>query len=377
MKKQSTLTADEAIAICRTPRPTPGPMKKVLAWAQSEKDPSHVLDLLLLQTGNYATRKDLGRDFHSALIACAAGDVSPLWKTVRGDWEIYRVWHALQALVALLDREGVQALVDLGREPLNPIHWKLIADAAGAAELSIPEEIERFQAECATTHSHIEHFEKRKESWAHEQEAPTPRTKSRAPKPAQQSVPLLAAAPHDPAFVKRFRDSLAKRFKPTRMEELFQALELGWYLTALDRTDEALKVAEYVTSQVSFSGDYNVWTPTGGLWVLIARLARIRNDKARSSKALELLREKPYEVYDRSVEAQRQRLSKLRGEFEEAQAEKSRKWACHTVARIVLPGAALFRETAVEGFSHREACPVDEFEDLIARAQAFLGKRLR
>ncbi len=380
-KKNTGLTDDEAVVICRTPKPTPGRIKKVLAWAGESPASDKIFDLLLLQTDNYANRKGLASDFRAVLLACAESDPTPLWETIDYDWEEKRVWHALR-LIALRKRpEEIQRLLKFARHPLGPIHWDVIHDAAEVAGLAVPDELDRFQKESLEGYAYIEFFRARKESWTHSEQgpslaAPIPAKKPAEPDPVRLDGPL-APQEDDPPFVRKFRSSLVKRFKPTRMEELFQAHELAWYLTALDRLGDAETLLEYVTGAVEFTGNYNVWTPGGAAWVLLARLRRLRGDDVGAAGALDVIREHPYQHYDPSREAQEGELARLRFKLEEARGDKSQKWACHIAVRIVLSTASLFRETALPGFSHELTCPVDEFESLIEETQALLADRLR
>ena len=58
------------------------------------------------------------------------------------------------------------------------------------------------------------------------------------------------------------------------METLFEEVDLSIYLLAMGRDSEALEVAAFLPAQIAFSGNYNIWAPTGNAITVGAYLLR-------------------------------------------------------------------------------------------------------
>ncbi len=140
------LKNEEALQVCRSSRPAPGAIKKVLEWAETSPSPDKVLPLLLLQTENHVSRKGLDQPFHQALARCAQNNDQALWDTVNQDSDAYRILHALRALTAPGSNVGWNRLFDLGRQRILRIHWKTIEDQAKKAGVEIPQDVLMAQA---------------------------------------------------------------------------------------------------------------------------------------------------------------------------------------------------------------------------------------
>jgi hypothetical protein len=81
------------------------------------------------------------------------------------------------------------------------------------------------------------------------------------------------SGPEPNEIVAKAKRALATTFLPTRMQSLFGLVELGWYLAALGRTEEACALVDEVTDAIVFTGNFNQWTPVGNAICLSARYA--------------------------------------------------------------------------------------------------------
>ena len=377
-----TLTDEEALRICRMPKPTPGSIKKVIAWATQAPSPDKIIPLLLLQTGNHATRKGFDEAFHQALAACAQGDPLPLWEVVEGDWETYRVWHALRALAGMRTPAHIDRLVDLGRTPILDIHWEVIQEAAETTGVTIPQDVlkaqEAFEAQ-REDGDFYDHFAARKEQWEvvqdHRQAPAEEKPTQYRRRPKLAFPPVFLSDGEQNSFLQKYKRSLAKRWTLTRMEGLFEEVDLAFYVDALGRSDEALQIVAFLTDQVAFSGNYNIWTPVGYGLCLRARLHRLAGDTPAAASALQRLIEHPFHTQLPKAEVL-EKIAAFPSELEEGFRDASTKWAALQLSRT-LQAICYYRETGVAGFAHSGWYAVDELESLFVAGKQRLHERLK
>jgi len=174
-------------------------------------------------------------------------------------------------------------------------------------------------------------------------------------------------------FLKRFKASWVKRYRPTRMEEIFEAVDLATYLSALGRNDEAEALLAFVTDGAAFGGNFNVWTPMGCALVLLARLRRLGKDAAGARRALAPLIERSYRVPVEPGEPAAC-VAETAHKLEEAAGE-SQKWACLGISRHLMD-LHFFRETAKRGFPHAGSYPTKPLDAAIAECMDRLKARL-
>lgn len=342
------LEDEDAFRICRTPKPGAGAAKRVLRWAMTPPRPDKVAPLLLLQTDNYLNRKGLAAGFPEALDVCAALDPDALWKTIEGDWETYRVWHAIRAVGRMRDLQQTERLIALGERPILRIHWSAIKEAAAAQGMPIPAAIAaaqaRLDAERGPADFH-EAFLARKPSWPAELDLetavkkPSPTgekamAKTAATKPeAASDVPGFLDPEKEPhAFLKAHKQALQKKWSLKSMNPLFDAVDLAYYLAALGRTADAAEISGLIADSVSFSGNYNVWSPVGYAICLRARLLRQAGRAGDADAALKPVIATP--MVRTPVQAQIDKdLAALPDELDKALAGTAKKAACSNAAR--------------------------------------------
>ena len=143
-------------------------------------------------------------------------------------------------------------------------------------------------------------------------------------------------------FLLKYKTSLQKRWTLTQMKTLFEEVDLAYYLTALDRNEEALRVVTFITENLSFDGNYNRWTPAGYALSLQARLHRLAGDHDAFEAALARIRMHPF-LITRPEDISRI-LSTTPAKIEEFYQDQSKKWACHRLARL-LYSLCYYRET--------------------------------
>jgi hypothetical protein len=175
-------------------------------------------------------------------------------------------------------------------------------------------------------------------------------TKPKSETPVQFPA-AFRAADEEHQFLRKYKRSLEKRLRFTRMETLFEEVDLAIYLLAVGRDAEALEVASFLPSQISFTGSHNIWSPVGSAITVTAFLHRKAGNDVAVSEHLARLLEHPCHAH-REPEFHRWIVEEqIPKEMEEGWGNPSRKWACHILARAV--GRAIYwRETNVPGFPH-------------------------
>jgi hypothetical protein len=388
---KATLTDEEARGICRTPKPAPGSMKQVLDWANAHPSPEKIAPLLLLETENYATRKDLGPAVHEALARCAAAEQGPLWETVERDWDAYRVLHAIQVLGSLDGKETIERLIQLGKTTILRIHWKAIQNSAQAARITIPPDVVAAQLQLERQRGPGDFHDKyaaRRENWPADHDQATGVTSSKSVAPARAAAFAKSAARKAPPgvssvflpdgetneFLKKHKSKLSSGFTLTRMEGLFEEVDLGFYLTALDRNPEALEAVSFLAEHIDFGGNFNIWTPIGYAISLQSRLLRLSGKAAAAREALNRIQVHPFQVPPKASHLAQQ-IAAFPAELEKAFAEESTKWACQKLSRKLCP-ICYYVETGLAGFTHAGLYSAAELEILMADGLVKLRRRL-
>ena len=163
--------------------------------------------------------------------------------------------------------------------------------------------------------------------------------------------PAFYSAGEQFPFLAKLKRSLEKRLSLTRMETLFEEVDLAIYLLAQGRDAEALEVAAFLPAHISFAGNHNIWCPTGNAIAVSAFLYRKTGNEAAARTQLERLIEHPSHA-DREPEFYEDMMTGLIPKsIEQASTDPSTKWACHRYARTI-QRSIFWRETNVPGFHH-------------------------
>jgi hypothetical protein len=178
----------------------------------------------------------------------------------------------------------------------------------------------------------------------------SPRTKKQKVEPASAAgkAPDALTAPERHPFLAKIKPGVAKRFSRSRMEPLYEAVDVACYLVALGRDAEARGLVDDIAAGAVFAGNFNTWSPAANATSLAARLARLAGDELRRSTLVQRLVEHPaFATVDRP--AFDTWMGSYATELERARSETSQKWACHRASRAV-QGSVYFRETLGAGF---------------------------
>jgi len=201
-------------------------------------------------------------------------------------------------------------------------------------------------------------------------------TKKRATAPQVEAPSFLAAADESNKTVARAKAALAKKWSVTRPETLADATQLGWFLVALKRENEARELADHIFEGMGSSMDTGAWSAAAPAIALAARIARQRDDTARSRALVDALVKRPA-IAASPREAFLKSLSEAEKDVRSAEVESSPKWACQFFARGCAR-AAYFRELAPEGVYEAGALDIDGLEATIAEGvtglRAFLTR---
>ena len=194
-------------------------------------------------------------------------------------------------------------------------------------------------------------------------------------KPVRSELPSAFGVSAEPnKYLKRFKGSLQRRFRLTRSNELFEAVDLAYYLLALDRHEEALEIVSFLSNAVEFNGDYKIWTPVGCAIILESRLHRLLGNPGARKATLEKVIMNPYRT-----PLKKEELSRLIAEgiqdLGAARREKSQKWSCHILSRALM-SLCFLSETSEWGFEHSQTYDNKDIESLMDEALQLLKERL-
>ena len=135
-------------------------------------------------------------------------------------------------------------------------------------------------------------------------------------------------------YLKKFKKSWIKRFRPTRMEENYEGVDLANYLVALNRNEEAIKLLTFITEQIQFNEDYNIWSPTGSAIILLASLLRVSESK-KYENTINRIVENDYYAKNRKKEYYDKTIEEYEKVMEEVNTE-TQKWSCHILSRYLM-----------------------------------------
>ena len=161
------LSDEEAIAICRSFKPTLTDMRRALDWALAAPSPDKIPYVLILQTENFAFANRFESRMIAALTACAAGDPTPLLRTIGEDYEPYRIWAATKALLGAEKPGALAGLVALTTEAIGWMARDEITAAARRRSIRIPDEARGLSERDRAFQPHPDQ-ERRKQSWPKE-----------------------------------------------------------------------------------------------------------------------------------------------------------------------------------------------------------------
>jgi hypothetical protein len=201
-------------------------------------------------------------------------------------------------------------------------------------------------------------------------------------KPKTTVPPPRAALPDaEPnPYLAKLKASLVKRWSQTRMESLYDQLDLTIFLWAVEREEEALEILRSLTTAIPAPPplpggrvNYNVWCPVATANALEARICRIAGDTEAAAAPTARI------VADPGVAANPTYISgkvtKANGEFGVAAAKKSVKSACHRLSHTLV-SLFLLGELAVAGHEFAAWYDPEEVERLIATGRMALAERL-
>ena len=135
-------------------------------------------------------------------------------------------------------------------------------------------------------------------------------------------------------YLKRFKKSWIKRFRVTRMEEIYEAVDLANFLIALNRTAEAIKLLNFVISQIQFNGNYNTWSPAGCGIILLSRILRTSNNNDYEKEINKIVENDIYAI-DQKEEYYKNTIAEQDEIIERANSE-TQKWACNLLSRNLM-----------------------------------------
>lgn len=191
--------------------------------------------------------------------------------------------------------------------------------------------------------------------------------------PIDELQRMFASSNEENTFVKKYKISLSKRLSLSRTKELFEAVDLAFYLVALDRQPEALSLVSFLSNNIEFPENYNIWSPVGYAICLQIRLHRMANDLVAASQCLNLIRLHPVYVVD--VSQSQQLLERFRSQLELIYAQRSSKWSCQSLSRALYKLCCI-REVYVVAIWNLEPDLVNETEALVVNGFHKLRSRL-
>lgn len=175
-------------------------------------------------------------------------------------------------------------------------------------------------------------------------------------------------------YLVKFKKSWEKRFTIARMEVLFETVDLGLFLIALGRQNEAIELLEFVTALVEPSENKNIWSPIGYGIVMLCREYRLSGDIERRTLHLDRIKRcgfvncENFAYLDGFIDEHEKKI-------DNAQAD-SQKWGCQTLSRHSM-NLIFLRETTEEGFLHSGRYDVQNLDRLIDKTLTQLAIKLK
>lgn len=180
-------------------------------------------------------------------------------------------------------------------------------------------------------------------------------------------------APESHPLIAKQKSSLAKKFSTTKAAALSDTVKLAWLLVGAGRETEAREISDWLTENIAFTGDFNIWTPVSQAVALSARLARLANQDT-SSYASTLAAHPALAVMDRGrfdawVAQPLKEITRLIAEKPSQRTTLSLANDCSE--------ATYFRESAVPGMYYEQWIDRAAFDDAIQQGvnhmQTFLN----
>jgi hypothetical protein len=106
-----------------------------------------------------------------------------------------------------------------------------------------------------------------------------------------ETVPKLAS----------FKRVRAGKWSLRSVKSLSEMAELATYLFALGRYEEAAEIGQFVSEEVLFSGNYNLWSPASYSIVVGARASRLLGQEDRASKIFAPLKTNPSHCFNQGT----------------------------------------------------------------------------
>jgi len=134
-------------------------------------------------------------------------------------------------------------------------------------------------------------------------------------------------------------------------------------------------VVSFLSDNVQFSGNHNIWTPVCYGLGLKSRLHRLAGDCHFAAAALNRIVAHPINAaLPRDVLLKK--LAALPLELEKGFCDKSQKWSCHILARA-LASICYYRETGVPALPQSSWYSAQELEPLLLSGLEKLRERLQ
>jgi hypothetical protein len=199
-------------------------------------------------------------------------------------------------------------------------------------------------------------------------------TAAAKPDSAGQAPAFLDPAKEAHAFIKAHKQALQKKWSLKSMNPLFDAVDLAFYLTALGRDADAAEICGLIADSVSFSGNYNIWSPVGYAICLRARLLRSAGQAGAADAALAPVIAKPMVLTPPQAQMDKD-LAALPAALDKALAASAKKAACQTGARklYTVSWYLEFAHAKVPGFG---GVAIDPLEALWREGLGKLAARL-
>ena len=86
------------------------------------------------------------------------------------------------------------------------------------------------------------------------------------------------------AKLAKFKLARAAKWSLRSGKSLLDMGDLATYLLALNRREEAVEIGEFVSQNVQFAGNYDIWTPAAYAITVGARAARLLGQDERSAR---------------------------------------------------------------------------------------------
>ncbi len=97
-------------------------------------------------------------------------------------------------------------------------------------------------------------------------------------------------------IIKSLKSALIRKPSKLSGRYLMDLMFLTAYLYVLGRVDECRRILEFIDREIVFSGDYDVWVPTGYQLVLLSRIMRESGERDGAIRTIQRIVDKPFTV---------------------------------------------------------------------------------